>query len=343
MIANFGGCTAFGLQTMRQQQADYGAAAADGGKRQTLLNTVRLRYGYVPAFLSVNQILAGYPLRGTFSAASQLLTGGDLRLADHTNVGVGGTFTNNPTVTYALVIGADFARTFLAPLQPANLFGLALGIISPELVFGLALHSIGPYANEGAMSGEQVAADRGFAEVLKLLLELQRSGRLAVQLDVAGRDRVATLRLGPGATAEAPGRGLRRLLDLPADRTSFEVVYTLGPAKPGQIAIRTRSLIEVLGQLAGDIDVPGDDVAQGRTYAGVPRDSVAARMPHLMVQHGALEPRAAYAAVNYDGDWFWIANHDLATKRVFSFVMLLPSLSESSRPGQPLVISIREG
>src|SRR4051812_38095264 len=89
MIANFGGCTAFGPQTMRQQQADYAAAVADGGKRQTLLNIVRLRYGDVPAFLSVNQILAGYSLRGTFSAGSQLLTGGNLRLADHTNVGVG--------------------------------------------------------------------------------------------------------------------------------------------------------------------------------------------------------------------------------------------------------------
>ena len=45
----------------------------------------------------------------------------------------------------------------------------------------------------------------------------------------------------------------------------------------------------------------------------------------------------------YDGDWFWIANDDLRTKRVFTFVMLLLSLSESSKPGQPPVISIPTG
>ena len=51
----------------------------------------------------------------------------------------------------------------------------------------------------------------------------------------------------------------------------------------------------------------------------------------------------AYAAVSYNGNWFWIGDDDLATKRVFSFVMLLLSLSESSRPGQPPVISIPAG
>ena len=101
---------------MREQQADYAAAVADGGKRQTLLNIVRLRYGDVPAFLSVSQILAGYSLQGTFSAGTELLTGGSLRLSNDANVGVGGTFTNSPTVTYLPVTGADFARTFLAPM-----------------------------------------------------------------------------------------------------------------------------------------------------------------------------------------------------------------------------------
>ena len=81
-------CTGFGPRTMREQQADYAAAVADGGKRQTLLNIVRLRYGDVPAFLSVSQILAGYSLQGTFSAGTELLTGGSLRRPHDADVGV---------------------------------------------------------------------------------------------------------------------------------------------------------------------------------------------------------------------------------------------------------------
>ena len=337
------GCTGFGPYTMRYQQADYAAALADAGKRQTLLNIVKLRYGDVPAFVSVNQILAGYSLQGTFSAGTELLTGGSLRLSDDANIGVGGTFTNSPTITYAPVTGADFARTFLAPMQPADLFGLMLAGTSPDLVLGLGLHSIGGYNNERSSPGAQVAADPGFTAVLALLLELQRTGRLPVQLAVQDQERIATLKFGPGENEDAPERRLRQLLKLPADRTTFEVVYTLAEPKEGQIAIRTRSLIEVLGQLAADIDVPDGDVAGGRTYPSLPHAGDAASIRRVEVRHGLFEPRDPFVAAAYDGDWFWIDNGDLATKRVFSFVMLLLSLSESSRPGQPPVISIPAG
>lgn len=179
--------------------------------------------------------------------------------------------------------------------------------------------------------------------MLDLLIELYRSGRLSVRLEVQGQNRIATLEIGSSDRKDAPERRLRNLLDLPDCQTSFELVYARGTGSDGQIAIRTRSLIEVLGQLAGDIDVPEDDVAGGRTYLSLPQDGAAARLPQVAVRHGAFEPRDAYVAVHYDGDWFWIGNDDLRSKRVFSFVMLLLSLSESSRPGQPPVISIPAG
>ena len=343
LAAGLGGCAGFGPDTVRYQQADYAAALADGGKRQTLLNIVKLRYGDVPAFVTVNQILAGYSLQGTASVGTELLTGGSFRLSNDANVGVGGTFTNSPTITYAPVTGADFARTFLAPMQPADLFGLLLAGGPPELVLGLGLHSIGGYDNERASPGTQAAADPSFTTVLALLLELQRQGRLAIQLSVRVEERVASLRIGRGEDERAPERRLRQLLELPDDQDTFELVYTLTTAKPGQIAIRTRSLIEVLGQLAADIDVPEGDLEDGRTYRTAPAVSLRDGFPRLIVHHGLLEPRDAFVAAAYDGDWFWIDNRDLATKRVFSFVMLLLSLSESSKPGQPPVITIPAG
>jgi hypothetical protein len=340
-----GGCTGFGPQTMRYQQADYANAVADGAKRQTLLNIVKLRYGDVPTFISVSQILAGYSLQGTFSVGTDVLSGGSLRLSDSANLGVGGTFTNNPTVTYAPVIGADLARTFLAPLQPADLFGLMLAGVPPELVFGLGLHSIGSHYNERSSPGAYVAAEPEFAEVLGLLVDLQRSGQLAVRLAVQDQQRIAWLSLAGNRDAgdRATERRLRELLGLPADRQEFEVVYTLAPPRSGQIAIRTRALIEVLGQLAADIDVPSGDVVEGRTYDTAATDGWADRFPRISVRHGFLEPPDAFVSVPYDGDWFWIANNDLRTKRVFTFVMLLLSLSESSKPGQPPVIAIPTG
>jgi hypothetical protein len=298
------GCTGFGPQSVRYQQSDYASALADGGKRQILLNIVKLRYGDVPAFVSVSQILAGFSLQGTFSAGTELLSGGSLRLSNDADLGLGGTFTNNPTITYAPVTGSDFARTFLAPLQPADLFGLMLAGVPPELVLGLGLHSIGPYDNERVNAGGQAAAEPGFTELLVLILDLQRSGRLAVRLVVHDQQRVAWLSLnGSGdASGRAIERRLRELLALPPDRQEFEVVYTLADARPGQIAIRTRSLIEVLGQLAADIDVPVGDVADGRTYDSASLAAPVERFPRIAVSHGLLEPRDAFVSVPYDGD-----------------------------------------
>ena len=334
------GCTAFGPATLRDQQADYASALADAGKQQTLLNIVKLRYGDVPALVSVNQIVAGYSVQGTFSVGTDLLTGGSLHLSDDANVGVGGTFTNNPTVTYAPVTGADFARTLLAPMPPADLFALILAGVPAELVLGLGLHSIGPYANKRATPGALTAADPGFGQAFELLLQLQRSGRLAVQLTVNEQDRVATLRIGRGEPPDSAESRLRSMLKLLPDRDTFEVVYTLAEPKPGQIAIRTRSLVEVLSQLAADIDVPAGDLTAGRTYASLPDLTTPGWFPRVEVRYGSLRPRDAFVAAFYDGDWFWIANDDLASKRVFSFVLLLTSLRESSKPGQPPVITI---
>ena len=340
-VLMLGGCTGFGPATMRHQQADYAAALADAGKRQTLLNIVKLRYGDVPAFVTVNQILAGYSLQGTFSVGTDLLTGGSLRLSDDAQVGVGGTFSNNPTVTYAPVTGTELVRTFLTPLQPADLFALILAGVPAELVLGLGLHSIGGYDNELAAPGVQRAAEPGFADVTTLMLEIHAAGRLGVQLAAGAPNRVVTLRIERPRDAAAPELRLRRLLGLPDERDSFEVVYGLGDAQPGQIVIRTRSLIEVLSQLSGDIDVPEGDVAEGRTYRAIAHGGSA--LPRVTVRHGRLEPRDAFVAIAYDGDWFWIDNRDLDSKRVFSFVMLLLSLSESSKPGQPPVITIPAG
>jgi hypothetical protein len=51
LVMGLSGCTGFGPQTLSYQQADYAAAMANAGKRQTFLNILKLRYGDVPAFV----------------------------------------------------------------------------------------------------------------------------------------------------------------------------------------------------------------------------------------------------------------------------------------------------
>ena len=52
------------------------------------------------------------------------------------------------------------------------------------------------------------------------------------------------------------------------------------------------------------------------------------------------EPAGAYAAVRYQDSWYWIADKDFASKRVFTFLMLFFSLAETGVTPQPPLVTI---
>jgi hypothetical protein len=56
------------------------------------------------------------------------------------------------------------------------------------------------------------------------------------------------------------------------------------------------------------------------------------------IRSGAAARDAAYAAVHYKGQWYWIEDTDIASKRTFTFLMILFSLAETGQvPAAPVV------
>lgn len=340
LAAHLAGCS-LGPAVVQQDQLAYAAALGEAGKRQTLLNVLKLRYADVPTFVSVNQLVQAYTVQGSLGLGSNLLTNA-LRLGDDGSVGLDGSFSNTPTITYTPIRGRDFARLLLAPLEPAGLFGLLLAGIPADLVMGLGIHSMGALRNEKSGATGSMPADPKFIEATGLMARLLDAGILSVR--IAPQGVAGTVHLlfeaGAGEGAMAPReRRLRELVGLDMESRELRVVYAVGAPEKGRVNIRTRSLVEVLGQLAADVQVPESDVAEGRTYAmrAQPRPPA---QPQLVVHNGLLAPGDAYARVEYNGRWFWIAGDDLPSKRIFSFVMLLFSLAQQGQPGQGPVITI---
>ncbi|MDF1584937.1 hypothetical protein [Marinimicrococcus flavescens] len=334
------GCS-LGPAVVQHDQLGYAAALSEAGKRQTLLNVVKLRYADVPTFVSVNQLVSAYTMQGGIGLGSNIFTDA-IRLGEDVSIGVNGSFSNTPTITYTPIRGREFARLLLAPLEPGELFGLLLAGVPAELVLGLGIHSLGNLRNEKSGATGSVPAHPQFIEAAGLTGQLLDAGLLSVRIEPNGiASRVHLLFEGGtgNGTVDPREARLRKLLGLDAESREFKVAYAMGEPTPGVVNIRTRSLVEVLGQLAADVAVPSSDVEEGRTYAmrSQPRPPM---QPQITVENGFFAPSDAYVRVDYNGRWFWIANDDLPSKRIFSFVMLLFSLAQQTRPGQGPIITI---
>ena len=64
------GCASIGPTTVPRDRVDYITAVAESGRKQTLLNVVRMRYGTVPSFLDVSSVISAYAFQGQLSAGA---------------------------------------------------------------------------------------------------------------------------------------------------------------------------------------------------------------------------------------------------------------------------------
>jgi len=89
-----------------------------------------------------------------------------------------------------------------------------------------------------------------------------------------------------------------RLLDVPPRSTEVEVVYGRMPQSRVEVAMLTRSMLGVLGQLAFQIEAPQQDVARGWTVPSVGEVSIE-RRPTVLVRSGVAPPDNAFVTAEY--------------------------------------------
>ncbi len=137
---------------------------------------------------------------------------------------------------------------------------------------------------------------------------------------------------------------VKKLLGLNADEHEFDVVYGEPGANDREIAILTRSMMEILSELASYIDIPASHLAEHRATAdiAVEEDTEAALGygPLIRIHSGRERPDDAFVAVNYREHWFWVDDCDIKSKKVFSFLMFLFTFAETGMPEQAPVLTI---
>lgn len=179
-------------------------------------------------------------------------------------------------------------------------------------------------------------ADPRFDELLALLRADQSALGLGFESRPgAGRHGMVMLLRGP-VDAEMGERHarIRTLLGLKNAR-SFDVSYGTFPTGEEEIAILSRSMLQVMLELSAHIEMPEVDVAEGRVQ---PTPTGGTTL--LRVRSGETAPEDAYVSVRYRNRAFWIDDRDHTSKSLFSFLMLMFSLTETANTQAAPVLTV---
>jgi hypothetical protein len=330
------GCMSVSPTHVTTDRMDYGQVVAESWKQQTLINVVRLRYADAPVFLDVSSIINSHTVGGTAGAQAALTSGST---PDAFGLSGTGAWSNTPTVTYQPLLGDRFTRSLLQPIPPVSVFQLLQGGWSADLVFRVVVGSINGLRNASVGA----PSDPGFDELTDALSRIQSAGNIGIDVD-PGKDGGGVLlvirRPGDDAARSDDSRRVRELLGLAGDTSQFEIAYGMFPRDSGQVAVLTRSMMEIIVQLGFGIDLPAAHVASGRVLAGKRQAGDAGSKPLVHIRSGAEAPTDTYAAVQYKGNWYWIDESDVESKRTFTFMMILFSLAETGQSAPAPVVTV---
>jgi hypothetical protein len=338
-----------GPGTVARDRFDYAGAVGESWKSQMLLNLVKLRYGDIPVFMDIGQVVAGYSVQRSLTATASFNTfnqGAPFQaITGALGPTAGITYNDSPTITYTPLTGERFARSIMGSIPPASIFNVLQAGFPVDVVLRLAVQSINGIDNRrvaGGISREHVRpANPEFYVLLEQLGRIQNSGDIGVR---SGPKDTLTLvfRRSHSAAVRQAVRNVTNILNLDPDAKEFGIVYGAVPTSNKEIAIVTRSIFEVLLDISSTIVVPETHVTERRVGATAegdlgPQGSIA---PLIKITSSSDRPSDAFVAIPFHGHWFSIDDRDPASKNLFSFILLLFTFVETGSKDIVPVLSI---
>ena len=263
------GCASFGPTGVDRDRFDYIQAIATSWKQQTLLNIVKLRYADTPVFLDVAQVIGSYQLQAGVSVGGGVNFGGP-PMPNTLSLGTAATFTDRPTIVYTPLTGAHFLKVLMTPIPPPALFLLIESGWPADLLLQIGAQTVNGISNKkGGARGR--AVDPEFGQLLAAIQRIQASGAVGLRTEVSKETKQEGTILTLGRKNVSPEtladmQLVRKLLGLRPDLREFKVVYGALAEADNVIAIQTRSGFQIMVELGAEVQVPGDHVAERRTY-----------------------------------------------------------------------------
>lgn len=333
------GCMTFGPASIQRDRTDYAGVIAASWKEQALLNIVKLRYGDVPVFLDVSSVIASSALESQVNATANFFPAA----ANNQSLGGYSRYTDRPTISYSPLTGDKFARSFMRPTTPPVVFALVQAGYPIDRILQLTTRAVNGVYNRSVSPSRLRAADPEFYTMLDTLRRVQRSEAMGMRIERRGPDEAVVMFFPSTGMPEATVRDVRTLGEiLNVDGAGRELSLTFGtvPRSRTEIAMLTRSMAEIFQEIAATVEVPSQDIEEGRANPVPPPPDSPNRWdePIVRIHSGERQPPDAYAAIRYHGRWFWIDDRDMQSKTLFTFILVLFSLAETgSAPTAPVI------
>jgi hypothetical protein len=335
------GCKSIGPGTVSRDRFDYVNAVSDSWKRQMLLNLVKTRYADAPVFFDVSSVISQYSIEGQlgFRAGQN-----DPPWGDNWALSGGGKYSDRPTITYTPLSGDKFTESIMRPVSVGAVLSLMQAAYPADFVLRVAVQTINGLENR--YGGDLMAreANPDFYELGQAMREIQKQGKMGMRVreDGARSATVLILREDPEKPLPETSRRVDQLLGIAPELHEYRVVYGAIASQDSEIAMLTRSMLQIMVELASYIDVPAQDVTEGRVRVTL-QGSRSDVQPLIQIHSGTGKPKDAFTAIKYRGNWFWIDDRDYDSKRMLSFIMMLFSLTETGPGGSAPIVTVPTG
>jgi len=273
------GCASIGPHTVVRDRFDYTGAIGDSWKQQMLLNVVKARYGDTPIFLDVASVISQYSLETGVDVNGQVVKKegfGDQFIG----MGAHGTFTDRPTITYTPLSGEKFARSLMKPLPPASIVSMIQAGYPIDFVLRLCVDAVNGISNRYGGFVRAHSADPEFYPLLERLRRIQDSHAIGLRVQKTN-EMEGVMMSFKGNIAPAVQEDIlfvQKTLGLDSVSREIRVVYGSIAKDDKELALLTRSILQIIIDLASYIEVPSVHVEDkivnatmpGETAQGVP-------------------------------------------------------------------------
>jgi hypothetical protein len=334
------GCQTVGPANMQRDRMDYAGAIADSWKEQMLLNITKLRYFDTPVFLDVSSVVSSYSVQTELGLVARIFPN---KITDtYRNFGATGIFIDRPTISYTPVTGKKYTDTLLRPIPPQAVFAMMQAGHQADFVLRGVVRAINGVHNASASPSRAKAEDPAFERTVGALRRLQQAGAIGMRITRRGGDEVTFIYFDERTgSAQQDVALLRELLNLDPDAKELLLTFGSLQRNRNEIALLSRSILEILVEFSGGVDVPEQHLSENRAAARALVPETRRKLqPLAHIRSSTERPTDAYTAVRYRDHWFWVDDRDIYSKRAFSFLMMFSSIAETGIAPQAPIITI---